>query len=254
LIDYIKNEKVDFKVTLDSKDGFVKNDLLKGEIEGITTEYLIVNQGCQHKMHPINGRVSILLFLNGNGKIEHEGNSFEFRNTTVFIPKEFCFFSIKAGDVLVAFLHITIQLKESDMMYLKTVANKLPYLLKYEDCKPYNESIKSEKTISRTIIPEDIIPRMCMGSVQTEGPDAVGAHKHPMLEQLFYGLENNNCVVHANEHNVDFGEHTLLHIPLGSNHGATVHKGRTLHYIWMDFFKNQDDMSYISDSHISIEK
>ena len=113
---------------------------------------------------------------------------------------------------------------------------------------------KSEKTISRMLVPEDIVPRLSIGSVQTTGPDMIAAHRHPMLEQLFYGIQGNSCHVIADDYETDFGERTLLHIPLGSTHSVRVDKGQQLHYIWMDFFKHQKDLAYITDSHIIIDK
>ena len=254
MVDYIKNEKVNFNIFLGSKKDFVKEKLLVGEIEGITTDFITIQQGRQHKINPHDNRISIMLFLDGQGRVINAGHNFNFDKITIFVPKAASSCNIKAGEFNVVLLHITMLLNESDQEILKANANNFPYFKTYAECVPYKEEIKSEKTISRTIIPENIIPRLCVGSVQTTGPDVVGAHKHPMLEQLFYGLENNNCVVFANEHTTSFGEHTLLHIPLGSNHGATVAKGQTMFYIWMDFFKNQDDMIYILNSHTTLEE
>jgi hypothetical protein len=100
------------------------------------------------------------------------------------------------------------------------------------------------------ILPENIIPRFCIGSVETSGPDEVGAHSHPMLEQLFLGLKKNNCVVIADEMETPFEENILLHIPLGSTHKAIVEEGKILNYVWMDLFRSQEDMNYIRDTHI----
>ena len=88
-----------------------------------------------------------------------------------------------------------------------------------------------------------------MGSVETEGPDIVDRHEHPMLEQLFFGLKGNECLVAADDLSLEFTEDMLLHIPLGSSHGVEVSKEKKLHYLWLDFFMNQDDMSYISEAH-----
>ena len=104
------------------------------------------------------------------------------------------------------------------------------------------------------ILPEDIIPRFCMGSVETSGPDNVGAHSHAMLEQLFYGLKMNNCIVKADEIKATFKENYLLHIPLGSRHEVVVEEGKVLNYIWMDLFRSQEDMGYIKENHIMKDK
>ncbi len=110
------------------------------------------------------------------------------------------------------------------------------YFAKFENCKPYTEEIKSPDTISRTVLPSGIIPRVALGTVESKGPDKVGEHAHPMLEQLFLGLENNNITVHADDSFCKMGEYSLLHIPLGSKHWVEVEKGCKMNYMWMDFF------------------
>jgi hypothetical protein len=65
------------------------------------------------------------------------------------------------------------------------------YNARFEECQGYTEPIKSATTVSRTILPNRIIPRVAMGTVQTNGPDKVDVLKHPMLEQLFLGLADN---------------------------------------------------------------
>lgn len=162
--------------------------------------------------------------------------------------------SIKADNGSLGILEITIMLNENEFQSVKMQTERLPYFVDYTKCIEYKESIKSPKTISRTILPENIIPRFCLGSVETSGPDEVGAHAHPMLEQLFFGLANNDCIVRADEATTTFKENTLLHIPLGSTHGVTVEEGKILYYIWMDLFRSEEDMSYIRENHITKDK
>jgi len=88
-----------------------------------------------------------------------------------------------------------------------------------------------------------------MGTVQTKGPDEVGAHEHPMLEQLFFGLSGNNCTVYADDAQTAFPEYSVLHIPLGSRHSVSVEEGETLNYIWMDFFLDSKGEEWL-DTHI----
>ncbi|MBK8476067.1 MAG: hypothetical protein IPL39_07065 [Opitutaceae bacterium] len=114
-------------------------------------------------------------------------------------------------------------------------ANREPYVRTFRGCTPYGEAIKSAKTVSRTLLPKDIVPRMSVGTVETAGPDRVGRHSHPMLEQLFIGLRENDCKVSADDALTDFPPLSILHIPLGSIHGAQVDAGKKLCYIRLDF-------------------
>ena len=53
---------------------------------------------------------------------------------------------------------------------------------------------------------------------------------------------------------LEFTEHILLHVPLGSTHGVTVHAPKTLHYIWIDLFKDKKGMDWIVQEHIHEKK
>ena len=124
------------------------------------------------------------------------------------------------------------------------------YWQPYSTARTYKESIKSANTTSRTLVPVGVTPRFSMGSVETSGPDAVGAHSHPMLEQLFLGLEGSEQTVTADGEECVLAGLQVLHIPLGSMHGVRVEDGKHLHYIWMDFFFDQAaGAKWISDMH-----
>lgn len=89
------------------------------------------------------------------------------------------------------------------------------------------------------------MPRLALGTVRAPGPDKVGAHEHPMLDQLFLGFANNNIVVHADGSSAPLGEFELLHIPLGSSHGVTVDENNMMYYLWMDFFVDREGQEWL---------
>ena len=99
--------------------------------------------------------------------------------------------------------------------------------------------------MSRTVLPADIIPRVSLGTVETKGPDAVGAHEHAMLDQLFLGLAGNDVTVHADDLSARFTEYSLLHIPIGSSHWVTVEENKKLYYMWMDFFLTREGQEWL---------
>jgi quercetin dioxygenase-like cupin family protein len=127
------------------------------------------------------------------------------------------------------------------------------FFRKFSDCEPYTEKIKSPNTVSRTVLPADIIPRVSLGTVETKGPDAVGAHEHAMLDQLFLGLAGNDIIVHADDRTAELKEYSLLHIPIGSSHWATVDEGNKMYYMWMDFFLTKEGQEWLK-THKPINK
>ena len=79
-----------------------------------------------------------------------------------------------------------------------------------------------------------------MGSVETLGPDEVGRHKHPMLDQMFLGLPGCDGEVWADGETTGLRGLDLIHIPLGSTHGASVGEGKKLSYIWIDRYIDRE--------------
>jgi quercetin dioxygenase-like cupin family protein len=123
------------------------------------------------------------------------------------------------------------------------------FIRSFKDCPVYTEDIKSSKSINRMILPEGKVPRFCMGSVETEGPDSVAPHEHPMLDQLFFGLKGCRCTCTADGESQLLTENMLLHIPLGSKHSVSVADGEKLAYIWFDFFLTIEGQKYMDEQH-----
>jgi hypothetical protein len=99
------------------------------------------------------------------------------------------------------------------------------------------------------ILPEGFVPRFCMGSVETTGPDLVAEHEHPMLDQLFLGLADCKCTCLADGDQTILSENMMLHIPLGSKHSVSVEEKDTLAYIWFDFFFTLQGQDYMREQH-----
>lgn len=224
--------------------------LLPGAIEGVETNYYIQPGGTDYSPARHQERAQVFLFIRGAGKVQMESGDFAFSEIVACCAPGRGPAVIQATGAPLEYLEILIELQPPEIAQLHAMT---PYGVLYSQCEPYAEAIKSPKTISRTIVPARTIPRFCMGSVETEGPDTVGAHAHPMLEQLFFGLPGNSCVVIAGQAEAALEGRALLHIPLGSWHGVRVEEGRRLHYVWMDFFKQEEDLAYIHAQHQPIK-
>ena len=154
------------------------------------------------------------------------------------------------------FLRISKKLDDKDKLAILREQKKHSFLYAkpFAECPTYSEDIKSEKSINRLILPEGLVPRFCMGSVETLGPDTVSEHEHPMLDQLFLGLKGCRCTVHADEKKALLTENVLLHIPLGSKHSVSVKKGDKLNYLWLDFFLSLEGQEYMRKQHTMDDK
>jgi hypothetical protein len=224
--------------------------LLPGAIDGVETYYYVQGPGTVYvpAQHPIRGRV--LFFTCGAGEVGSERTTWAFAEMAAFLADGEAPISITATSGPLEYLEILIALPELDAAQLAT---RRPFFVRYSECEPYAEAIKTPTTISRTIVPAHTLPRFCMGSVEARGPDAVAPHAHPVLEQLFFGLPGNTCMVTADRAEARLGDRTLLHIPSGSWHGVRVGEGKKMHYLWMDFFKQEEDLAYIQQQHAPIK-
>jgi len=231
---------VHLKTQLEENAEQYSESILENEIKGIHVEHIAITGEKAIIDSSKEGYKTIYLFIKGRGRIMASNTSYEIIPETIFLPNIVKNITIKTVEKdTLHYLKISSKLTAQDHIDLKELPvtnTQNVYYAKFTDCQPYTEPIKSPNTISRTILPNTYIPRIAMGTVQTIGPDRVGAHEHPMLEQLFLGLSKNNCKVYADDATIDFGQYAVLHIPLGSRHSVSVEKDEIMYYVWMDFF------------------
>lgn len=232
---------------------FTRKDVLPGEIEGIRTLCGSLAPGASRRTEACEGEGRVYIFFAGSGSIEDGDTTFDISEIAFFAPRHNTPFAMHAADSPLQFLELVVELSPEDRAELDANAGTFPIFLPYSRCKTYRERIKSEKTTSRTLLAEYTFPRLCIGSVETTGDDRVAPHRHPMLEQFFFGLKDNDCVVTADDAELAFKEGVLLHIPLGSEHGVSVASPKKLHYIWIDLFREREGMEWITQEHIPDE-
>jgi hypothetical protein len=230
------------------KSGVQIQQLLAGAVKGLTVELASIT-GPGRLIEPSNpAREVVWLILAGKGTLRTKNGTYEIEgNTIARVPNGWaCRFDVPRGQALHA-VRLRTELTADDRAELKKYAanNAAPHVKRFSECPAYREIIKSAKTVSRTLLPENYVPRLAIGTVETTGPDKVGAHRHPMLEQLFLGLKDNNITVIADEAKANLVPFSILHIPLGSDHGAEVTAGKKLYYVWMDFFASKEGQEYL---------
>ncbi|HUJ67072.1 MAG TPA: hypothetical protein VLX59_16125 [Acidimicrobiales bacterium] len=232
-------------------DSVTRVGLLPGAIGGVETNYYLQGTGAGRSPSRYPARGRIFLFTRGAGEIHATEKTFRFSEIAAFVAPENGSVLITATAAPVEYLEILMDLQHDEAVQLRRSS---PLFTLYSQCEPYTEVIKSPRTVSRTIVPPNVVPRFCMGSVDAWGPDEVAPHSHSMLEQLFFGLPGNACSVTADEAEAALGERMLLHIPLGSRHGVRVREGSRMHYVWMDFFRKEEDLAWIQEQHRPIRR
>ncbi|WP_421897560.1 hypothetical protein [Marinoscillum sp.] len=240
----------DLQMQIPTGEQVFKEELLAGEIAETRIEHLAYAGPTEQTISLSGEHVSMFLFVSGNGTLQADSTVYNLVPESIAIPMndtDQVQFKVPAGEEL-HFLQFTKKLSTQDLEDLKNFPEENKYDLfftRFEDCEPYTEKIKSPNTVSRTVLPADIVPRVSLGTVEAMGPDEVGAHKHPMLDQLFLGLSNNDVVVHADAASTAFKEFSLLHIPIGSSHWVTVGENKKMYYLWMDFFLTKEGQEWL---------
>ena len=222
--------------------------LLEGAVPDLKVTHIALKGPYRQKLIVSSDTVSMYIFIKGSGKLITDTLSFDITPESIaipFIPSTSI--GLEKGEEL-HMVKFSKKLSQQDKQEMKgfDAENKYwVYFTKFSDCEPYTEKIKSPNTVSRTVVPAGIVPRVSLGTVEAPGPDKVGAHEHPMLEQLFLGLANNDITVHADELSTSFKAYSLLHIPLGSSHWVEVNSEKKMYYLWMDFFGNKEGQEWL---------
>ncbi len=242
LADRIPVHNINMDISLGDQ-GYVEEIMYK-EIEGLEILHKAFNREGSYDLSFKRDHATFLFILKGSGMLNTEvGQQVLDESSFVLLPNE-----ITQADIhlvegqSIHFLEFSKTYSDEDLKYLRLKDGRLDhiYYRRFQDCEPYTEKIKSPNTISRTILPGGIIPRVALGMVEASGPDRVGEHSHPMLEQLFLGLSDNEITVYADRSEASMKSYSLLHIPLGSTHWVEVENDRKMNYLWMDFFLTKE--------------
>lgn len=239
----------EMQMVLPDGQSVFKEELLPGEIADTKIEHYAFVGPIVKNFQFSNENVDMLVFIKGDAQLKADTLVFNIVPESIAIPLacKNVQLEVPDGEVL-HFVRFRKKLSEQDLLDMAAFPAENKYdvfFTKFEDCEPYTEKIKSPNTVSRTVLPADIIPRVSLGTVEAPGPDEVGAHEHGMLDQLFLGLSDNDIVVHADGASAELKAYSLLHIPLGSAHGVTVGEGKKMYYLWMDFFLTKEGQEWL---------
>ncbi len=146
-------------------------------------------------------------------------------------------------------LEILWRLDKTGLDFLSQNGTQLPMIQDYKKCSQYREEFKTKKSISRAMIDHHALPGFCMGSNESYGPDLVGKHAHPLLDQFFFSFEENDVDLLIDDIVQPYKGNTLIHIPLGSDHGVSISGGKKMHYVWIDFMVGAGAVSYLDEVH-----
>ena len=219
--------------------------ILKGEIRGERTYLIKLATGERRTLGALSDAARI--FTVSYGEVDIAGEVCDGRALVALAPgAEHTLFA--KSETLIFLIEHTLSAEE-----IKTLDGPLPYRLNYDDATRYREACKSEKTVSRYLLKERIIPRIAIGSVETYGDDRIASHEHPYVDQLFFSFSENDMQVVIDDVSLPMQGDTLLHIPLASSHGVVVSGEGCAHYVWVDFIIDEEKgLEFLETAHIEI--
>ena len=223
--------------------------LLAGTIKGATVYSHTMPEGDVNSYSAAPSILKTFFLFKGAIRITNRGNNNKLGERT-------CYTANPEGDIKISsdayshFMEIQWNLTEDDRQFLANQKTCFPLIRIYDDCEQYREDFKSPKTISRSIIGQHALPRFCMGSVESNGPDKMQPHAHPYVDQFFYSFPENDINLLIDDKVQPFEGNTIFYIPLGSNHGVDVPEGKKMHYIWIDFIIDPRGIEYLDEVHI----
>lgn len=222
--------------------------LLLGEIDGAEVYYRTMLAGDRIFLRQDPDWMGTLVLIDGEVSVSAEGE------VTLLKDRANCTLDPeKAAEVYSAdlshILEVRRYLGEERRERLKKSGVRFPIVRNYNDCPQYREDFKSRKSISRSMIDHGVLPDFCMGSNESYGPDRVEKHSHPMLDQFFFSFEDNDVDLLIDQHIQPYEGNTLIHIPLGSDHGVEIPAGKKMHYIWIDFMVDSGAIAYLDSVH-----
>ena len=227
---------------------------LAGCISGAAPYHHMVLKGSSLTLAPEKGH-HVLIVLKGEVTFATDGNEYTFHERVVFVPSPEKSVEIQAlTDLQILEIRWHKRLPEDDSL-MAEYKTQYPVIQIYRNSKQYRDRNKSEKTISRSTIDQRRIPRFAMGSVETYNVDAVKSHDHPMLDQFFFSFPENQMDVLIDYVPYHMDGCMLMYIPLGSIHGVDIREGEHCHYLWIDFYPDNDlALKRLDSSHIATGK
>ncbi len=214
-------------------------ELCKGDIPGARPFYYAMEQGNTQVFEENVGFYHVLVLVGGTAEFETDGQKLEFDTRVSFVPAPDKKLVVTAKTDI-QLLEVQWDIMAGDEEDIKAYNTQFPIAVPYQESIQYIDPNKSEKSISRMMIPHEILPRFTMGSVESYGYDLVRPHAHPMLDQFFFSFPENDMEVIIDDEYINMKGNVMLHIPLGSNHGVEVTGDRHMHYMWIDFMPDKE--------------
>ncbi len=228
------------------ENGFSLERILVETCPDVSLNLCLLKAGASKEfdVYSRENKMQIFAFVAGNGMVQSGKSIFAIDEKSVFIPdfdKERVI--VTAGDQDLEFIHIVGPMNETDRRQMEHCQYVLPRFVKFSNVIQYTERFTQEsgaKVKQHSVIAGRHLGRYTMGWVIGEGPDFVGQHTHPTLEQWYFMLDGADFTYNAGETSIDVTAGDVSFTPHGTSHGSTCCDDGFIHYIWFELNRAWD--------------
>lgn len=230
------------------KDGYSEEAILAETCSEVSLRLCTLKSGSTKELevYSADDKMQILAFTEGTGYLQYGKKLYCIEEPGVFIP-DFAEESIvlQAGEQDLEFIRIVGIMNDTDRRQMRNCQYVLPRYVKFRDSIQYTERFTQEsgaKVKQHSIIAGRHLGRYTMGWVIGEGPDFVGQHIHPSLEQWYFMLKNADFTYDAGDTSIKVSEGDVSFTPHGTSHGSTCKEDGFINYLWFELNRAWDEI------------
>ena len=182
--------------------------------------------------------MQLLFFTSRNGILQYGNRIFSIDEQAVFIPDfDRESITVLGGEKGLSFIRIIGPMTDIDHRQMENCQYVLPRFVKLSDSVEYTERFTQEsgsKVVSHSIIAGRHLGRYTMGWNIGAGPDFIGQHTHPTLEQWYFMIDGSEFTYLAGDNAIPVREGDVSFTPHGTSHGSECNEDGYINYVWFE--------------------
>ncbi len=237
-------------IRFDMNDDFGIFDILPGTCPGITIKKCRLSPGCSvlPRVYSRQDKMQIFFFTRPGGGMLRAGNRFfALKEQGVFVPAfDRDPLTITAGHEALEYLHIIGPMTDIDRRQMDRCSFVLPKMTFLSDSIEYTERFTQESgshVVSHSILAGRHLGRYTMGWNIGAGPDFIGQHTHPTLEQWYFMLDDSDFIYRAGNQNIHVEAGDISFTPHGTSHGSECDSNGYINYVWFELNRAWEDLN-----------
>jgi len=184
-------------------------------------------------------------FRSKTGYVTTREEAFNVDDYALFIPN-FADdqFVLHAGKRDMEFVHILGKVSHVDRRKMKTSRFVLPRFVKMCDAWHYTEDFNEQagsKNVSYSLNNGRKLGCYTIGGNKVYGPNFVGKHMHPTLDQWYLMLDDADFTYMAGDEVIPVKAGDISFTPQGNAHGSMCNEGHSIYYFWFEVNHAWDD-------------